>query len=285
MPDTIVSLFVGGASVELALAKAGFNVVCYDVFSDLINFYNELKNNKEVLLSSLKQLKPTKQEYKKIKNELQQDFYFRYKNILKPPKTVQLKADFLPLSNLQQARDFYFNHNLSYGPAFLGWFSSNYANSKKYDNLLKRLASLDLSRMSFYCSDFATALNKHKDAFLYLDPPYYLSKNGTVFAGIYPQRNFPIFHDNFNHQQLAKQLKEQGNSFVLSYNDCAEIRALYEGWCKIIPVSWQYTMGQGETRIGKNRKEANKTNKKDFVPSNIKQSSEILIVRIKSDEN
>ena len=59
--------------------------------------------------------------------------------------------------------------------------------------------------------------------------------------------------------------------FVLCYNDCEYIRRLYAGdWCTIIPVQWQYSMGQGETRIGKNRKAAGN--------GHVKQSHELLIV-------
>jgi DNA adenine methylase len=70
---------------------------------------------------------------------------------------------------------------------------------------------------------------------------------------------------------LNKFLKQNKNGLVLSYNDCKEIREMYKDF-KIIDVSWQYTMGQGETRIGKNRLQ------KDS--NHIKKSHEILITNI-----
>ena len=47
-------------------------------------------------------------------------------------------------------------------------------------------------------------------------------------------------------------LKKHKGGFILSYNDCPTIRKYYKGFKKLYP-KWQYTMGQGETRIGKNR--------------------------------
>lgn len=271
--DKIVSLFLGGGSVEFALAKIGFKVVAYDIFYDLINFYNELKNHKEELIASLKELVPNKEEYLKIKKELKDDFYYRnaiLNDLLKIPKNYQIKKNHSLLSNLILARDFYFNFNLSYGPSFLGWWSSNYEDKEKYKRMLEKLQNIDCNNLTFETQPFKNVIDKHQNDFLYLDPPYYIEKdNKSVFAGIYPQRNFPIFHNNFDHELLAQKLKNHLGGFVLSYNNSDYIKELYKD-CKIIEVKWQYTMGQGETRIGKNRKDKN---------SYVKSSSEILIIK------
>lgn len=52
---------------------------------------------------------------------------------------------------------------------------------------------------------------------------------------------------------------------------CEDSKGLYEELAKLEP-KWQYTMGQGETRIGKNRVERGDND-------NIKQSHELLIVK------
>ena len=59
--------------------------------------------------------------------------------------------------------------------------------------------------------------------------------------------------------------------FILSYNDCSWVRNAYKDF-KIIEVKWQYTMGQGETRIGKNRLE------RDYDNTNVKSSHELIII-------
>ena len=106
---------------------------------------------------------------------------------------------------------------------------------------------------------------------LYLDPPYFLTGDSKMFKGIYPMRNFPIHHNTFNHELLAQLLKNHKGRFILSYNDCKFVREAYKDF-RILEPSWQYTMGQGETRIGKNRIERGDD-------SNVKASHELLIIK------
>ena len=147
---------------------------------------------------------------------------------------------------------YFFNHNLSYGPGFLGWMSNNYLNNSKYLNMLKKLNLKEYKNLKVKKMDFKESLKKHKNDFLYLDPPYYLKSDSTLFKGIYPMRNIPVHHVNFEHIELFKLLREHKGGFIMSYNNCDYIRELYKKF-KIINLEWQYTMGQGETRLGKNR--------------------------------
>ncbi|STQ86352.1 Type II adenine specific DNA methyltransferase [Helicobacter muridarum] len=84
-------------------------------------------------------------------------------------------------------------------------------------------------------------------------------------------RNFPIHHNIFNHALLAQCLKNHNGKFLLSYNDCEFVREAYKDY-RILEPKWQYTMGQGEIRVGKNRLDRGDTN-------NIKQSHELLIIK------
>jgi DNA adenine methylase len=91
-----------------------------------------------------------------------------------------------------------------------------------------------------------------------------------MFTGIYPMRNIPVHHDGFNHELLRDLLLNHKGNFVMSYNNCETIREYYKDFELFYP-SWSYSMGNGEKRIGKNRKEMGITNTKD--------SHEILIVK------
>ncbi|MEY4444742.1 MAG: site-specific methyltransferase, partial [Actinomycetota bacterium] len=104
--------------------------------------------------------------------------------------------------------------------------------------------------------------------FLYLDPPYYLGEDSKMFRGIYPMRNIPVHHNGFKHEKLRDLLKQHRGGFILSYNNCETIRDYYADFEQKFP-KWQYTMGQGETRIGTNR-----INDKN---NHVKESHEILI--------
>lgn len=88
-----------------------------------------------------------------------------------------------------------------------------------------------------------------------------------MFKGLYPNCNFTIHHKHFDHQYLAQLLKNHKGGFLLTYNDCPWIRETYKEFELVFP-EWQYTFGQGEKRIGKNRVEK----------TNVKSSHEIFII-------
>ena len=137
--------------------------------------------------------------------------------------------------------------------------------------MLNKVKNFNVSNIKVYNESFDYSIPKHKNDFLYLDPPYFLEGDSKMFKGIYPMRNFPIHHNNFNHKLLSELLNEHKGGFILSYNDCSWIRENYKKF-EFKEVSWQYTMGQGEKRVGKNRL------KRNFDNGNVKTSHEILII-------
>ena len=77
--------------------------------------------------------------------------------------------------------------------------------------------------------------------------------------------------------RLQKELLlNHKGGFILSYNDSPTIRRWYKDF-EIIELPIQYTMGQGETRIGLNRKMKNS--------NHIKKTKELLIIKDPSDRD
>jgi DNA adenine methylase len=260
----VVSPFFGGGSVEIALAKElGIEVLGFDIFDMLTNYWHHQINKSDELYAELRKLNPTKEEYERVKNEL---------------KSHWNKHDGYDgkMDELLRAVYYFFNHNLSYGPGFLGWMSSNYLDRDAYERTIKKVRDFKVPNLKVKTGDFESIIPKFRDEFLYLDPPYFLEGDSKMFRGIYPMRNFPIHHNSFKHELLAELLKNHKGGFILSYNDCSWVRENYSKY-KIIEVKWQYTMGQGETRIGKNRLERNYDN------GNVKNSHEIIIVGNKGE--
>lgn len=259
--ERVVSPFIGGASVEIAIAKElSIPVVAYDVFDLLVNFWQVLINQPEVLYSSLRKLEVSKDEYNRVKDAL--------RSIWGKDKLIEGHG----FDPLDLATYYYFNHNLSYGPSFMGWMSNNYLDDPaRYENMLDKIRNFKADGFEVHLGRFETTLPKHKEDFLYLDPPYYLQGDSKMFKGIYPTRNAPVHHNNFDHAHLSNLLKEHKGGFILSYNDCSWVREAYKEF-KMVNVEWQYTMGQGETRIGKNRLS------RTYDKGNIKTSHEILIL-------
>lgn len=267
----IVSPFMGGGSLEVNWAKKGIEVIGYDLFDALVNFWNVLLNNREELVEKLKTISPTPQEYNRIKEILMT--WENTQEMLKGWKTDHYKRDeVITLDDVTAAAYYYFNHNTSYGPGYLGWGSSVYLKQNKWDTMVKNIDKFIIPTLSVKQGSFEEVLPNHTEDTLYLDPPYYLEKDkdNKMFTGIYPMRNIPIHHNGFDHEKLRDLLKEHKGKFVLSYNNCETIGEYYKDFEQVFPT-WNYSMGNGETRIGKNREEAGITNSKD--------SHEILIIK------
>lgn len=266
----IISPFIGGGSLEVNWASKGVEVIGYDLFDVLVNFWNVLLNQNESLVNKLKEIAPTPEEYNRVKEILMK--WDNTQEMLKDWKTNHYKRDeVIELDDVTAAAYYYFNHNTSYGPGYLGWGSSVYLKQDKWDKMIQNISKFKVPKLSVKQGSFDEVIPKHNNDTLYLDPPYFLEKDkdNKMFTGIYPMRNIPIHHDGFNHELLRDLLKEHKGKFVLSYNNCETIREYYKDFEQVFPT-WNYSMGNGETRIGKNRNEAGITNSKD--------SHEILII-------
>ncbi|MBF2760639.1 MAG: DNA adenine methylase [Ectothiorhodospiraceae bacterium AqS1] len=252
--ETVVSPFMGGGSVEIALARElDIPVIAYDIFTILCRYWQVHIDKPERLADTLMQWQPTQDTYKEVKDRLKSHWQGECKI---EDKTLL-------------AAHYWYNHNLSYGPGFLGWMSKIYECPDRYKRLVDKVRHFDAKNLRVRQGSFEKSLPRHKGDFLYCDPPYYLQGNSKMFRGIYPQRNFPIYHDGFDHQALRDILLDHEGGFLMSYNDCDVIREWYSS-CDIRRVEWRYTMGQGETRIGKNRID-------NGTYDNVKDSHEILI--------
>lgn len=135
--------------------------------------------------------------------------------------------------------------------------------------MIQKVRYFKASNMRVECQSFENVIPAYSDDFLYCDPPYYLDGDSKTFIGMYPHRNFPIHHNNFDHEKLRDLLLGHKGGFILSYNDCSTIRQWYKDFDMIAP-SWQYTFSQGDTRIGENRLKNNNG-------SYVKKSHELLI--------
>ena len=125
IPDNItkiVSPFLGGGSVEIACAvELGLEVIGYDIFDILINYWDVQLKNPNALYERLLEFSPTRKGFKEVKERLKKHW------------TGERR-----LRKLDLAAYFYFNHNTSYGPHFLGWPSSVYLQKKHYQKMIEK---------------------------------------------------------------------------------------------------------------------------------------------------
>lgn len=249
----VISPFFGGGSIEIAMSKyLDLEVIGFDIFDILCNYWKFQIEQPEILYKELKKLKPNKEEFEKIRKILNKVWK---KEVTLDPLTLAVY--------------FVYNFNLSYGPGFMGWSSEIYLKEDRYKKMIEKIKDFKPKSLKVERADFQEILKKYQNDFMYLDPPYYIGTDSKMFKGIYPMRNIPVYHNGFLHGVLRDMLKKHKGGFILSYNDCPTIREYYKEYQQFFPT-WQYTMGQGETRIGKNRIENGSKN-------NIKNSHEIII--------
>jgi len=269
--DRIVSPFIGGGSLESRWSsELDINVTGFDVFPALVNFWVVLLREPDALADALQLIEPTKEKYAEIKEQLICWDYTQ--EMLKDWKTDYYKRDPIRLDNITSAAYYYYNHNLSYGPMYLGWMSKIYQDQKKWDNMVKKIRNYKNPNLSVYEASFEDVLPSYDTDFLYLDPPYYLKKDkdNKMLKGMYPNCNIDVHHTGFDHAILRDLLHSHKGTFILSYNNCETIREWYSDFELYYP-EWHYSYQLGETRIGDNRI-ANNTD-------NTKESHEILIIK------
>jgi DNA adenine methylase len=271
--DKIISPFIGGGSLEIHWsANLGKQVIGYDIFDVLVNFWNILLNNPEELANKMSTISTTNEEYKRIKEILIS--LDKTQEMLKDWNTNYYKRnDVVSLDDITLAAYYYFNHNCSYGPGYLGWPSSVYLNDKKWNDMTDKIRKFKCPKLQVKNKTFDISIKENNEDFLYLDPPYYLEKDtdNKMHKGMYPMKNIDVHHSGFNHELLRDLLLNHKGDFVMSYNNCETIREYYKDFQFFYP-KWAYSMSNGEKRIGKNRVELNDS-------KIVKESHEILIVK------
>ena len=269
-PSRIVSPFNGGGSLESRWSsELGIRVEGYDIFDALVNFWKVLLSDSQALSDKLRTLSPTKEKYAEIKETLM--CWEVTQEMLKDWHTDHYKRESIVLDEISAAAYYYYNHNLSYGPMYLGWISKIYMNEEKWIKTCKKIEEYKNDCYEVRSGSFEDVIPDNSKELLYLDPPYYLEKDGDnkMFKGIYPNANIDVHHSGFDHELLRDLLHNHKGGFILSYNNCETIREYYKDFELYYP-SWHYSYALGETRVGKNRAEVGN------VP---KESHEILIVK------
>ena len=266
LPERIISPFIGGGSLESRWSsELGVEVIGYDIFDALTNFWNELLTDSDGLADKLALLPPTKDKYKEIKELLIQWDYTQ--GMLSEWKTDYYKRDSITLDNLTAAAYYYYNHNLSYGPMYLGWMSKIYESQDKWDNAVTSIREYKNPNLSVRKGTFDEVIPNHTNDFLYLDPPYYINKDkdNKLYKGLYPNANIAVHHKGFDHKQLRDLLHNHNGNFILSYNDCETIREYYKDF-EILYPKWENSNAYNTDRVG-------------IIEQKYQECSEILICK------
>lgn len=204
--------FLGGGSVFFGKNKSSINIL-NDKEEELMNFYSIIQNPENV----------------KTLSELFQ------KEVVNKQRHSEM-IEFTPTNDLERAFRTYFLNRTSYSgiinsPAW-GYADGKSSPPQNWGAFLIK-ASNKLQGVELYSEDFTKILHmpqRGKRVLMYLDPPYYHADQVRAYT-----KPFQVS----DHERLCDELKETPFLFCLSYDDCQEIRELYN-WAKVYDVSWLY---------------------------------------------
>ena len=207
--DRVCSPFFGGGSIELELVSRGVEVFGYDVFEPLTDFWQVLLKNPDKLTEKVKKFYPlTRTKFYSLQKT--------FSNII---------------SKDERAAVFFVLNRASFSGATLsGGMSPNHP--RFTPTAIEQLARFKTDKLHVEKADFKTSLEKHKDDFLYLDPPYLIDSKLYGVKG--------DTHKDFDHEGLAEILTKR-MGWILSYNDCPKVRKLYDGFNMVV-LHWAYGM-------------------------------------------
>ncbi len=212
-PDKLLSPFFGGGSIELSVSATGTKVFGYDIFSPLVEFWQCLIADANNLSTEVKKFFPLPKE----------KFY-----ALQHAQTT-FKNKF------ERAAVYYVLNRASFSGATLsGGMSPGHPRFTKTS--IDRVKAFFNPNICVEKLSFKESLLKHPFVFTYLDPPY------LIKSSLYGKKGNA--HKDFDHEALAAILQKR-LQWILSYNDCNEIRKLYAGF-HILKPDWKYGMSNNK---------------------------------------
>ena len=217
--------FVGGGSVFFAKDKVSFNWI-NDLHKELINCYKIMADPilREQLIEMLINEIATKERHKEV-------------------------SDFKPTTKLERAFKYYYLNRTSFSgkmksPSW-GYRPKRSLPPNRWDERIipcgKKLESVNISS-----EDFEKVINapaKGNSVLMFLDPPYYKAKQENHYVCPFNKKD---------HERLVKTLQKTKFKFILTYDDCEEIRELYS-WANIYEVSFFYRLDNSIDNNGKRK--------------------------------
>lgn len=203
--DTIISPFIGAASLELLSTGCGFNVIGTDIFEPLANFWHQfLLNTNKVAINTIERFPLEKEE------------------ILLYQETGIPKE----LDDLNRAVIYWLINLQSFSGMTLATKSFGVSGTTK--NSFNKYLTWRNNRINIYHSDCFDTIEKYEGQFMYLDPPYINKEH------FYGQNNTERV---FDHERLCNVLNQVNNQWILSYGYHEQIEEMYSNY-KILKLNY-----------------------------------------------
>lgn len=206
-----VEVFGGAGWVLLGKEKHAQDEIYNDFNSDLVNLFRCIKYHPDELKKELKPMIPSRENFNNYREMMRIEGF----------------------TDIQKASMFFSTIKYSFGSKGTSFATRgrNFQGAVDgFDELSKRLNKVVIENKDF---EDLIKLYDGKETFFYLDPPYYKTEKYYNTQKEYFMRE--------DHNRLKNVLKNIEGKFLLSYNDCEEIRQLYSEF-GIISVNRKETL-------------------------------------------
>ena len=203
------------------LRKRSPTIVINDIDAGLINTYRVIRDNPEGLIDRLRDITPSKEVHSFLKKE------------------------FKPRDYLDEAFRWFFLNRISYS-GIMKMSNCYWGYNPKYSMPPEKWASIVLSAseklrgVDILNTHFHSVISQAPDnSFLFIDPPYFTQKQKQLYTHSFTEED---------HVELSALLKEHTHRFcfLLTYNDCPEVRSLYSWVSGATKEEWNYTVGRSD---------------------------------------
>ncbi len=243
--------FAGGASIFFAKQPSNISIL-NDLDTEVINTFRQIRDNLTGLLKLLKGVEATKDNH---------DFY---------------KNKYKPKSKLEQAFRWYFLNRTSYSGIMKHencYWGYHEKYSMRAENWPRHLRTVSDRLQAVFLSsvDFEECIEQlPSGSFCFIDPPYFMADQ---------KKFYPCNFDYDDHLRLEQCLKEHSSriNFLITYDNCPEIRELYQ-WCTVVEEQeWQYTINRTDDqkngkKLADGYRSERKNGKEVFISNFDKQS-------------
>lgn len=239
--------FTGGGSIFFAKEKVRRNIL-NDIDMDLMNCYIHIRDNAEALIEMLRGLEATKENHAYYKNT------------------------YRPQNDLERAFRWYYLNRTSYSgimnaPNCYWGYGDKYSMRPENWPRQIRVCSAKLQDVELLSLDFEEVIAKAPSgAFLFIDPPYFNADQDKFYTHCFARSD---------HYRLAYVLLKNAKrvKFLLTYDNCPEVRALYCWANQILDKEWNYTINRTDDQTGKTNKKGKRyTGKEVFIMNYGEQS-------------
>ncbi len=219
--------FLGGGSFPIEITKRypDMRIWVNDLYPALYNFWTQLQSSGEEMSEKLLQMKRDCRTPEIAKTMLGDQ-----KEIINDDTS----------SDFDKAVAFYFaNRNSFSGLTETGTFSVQANEMSFTTNIISKLPAYQklIRNWKITNEDYSVLLEKSPKTFVYLDPPYELTKQNA--NNLYGKRG--SMHEGFDHDLFAKHCNESGMDCMISYNADQSVKDRFGSW-EQTELEWTYSM-------------------------------------------